>query len=337
MEEKTRIKKILVVSLDNLGDAVMATSLLKPLKTLCPQAEIGLWVKTYTAGLFSDQSMIDCVHACDPFWDKSPGFEKGGFWKFLSVCAEVRRRHYDVAFILNTEWRRSLACALAGVAKRVGFHRRKSGFFLTHGVKAPKELQHIVDDHRKLLEAWAAVDINPQDFFPRLDLTQDERTWWDDWSHQMGLISRRYVVIHLFSGDEDKNWPLSCWVELIERLTGTHPDMRFVVVSGPGEEEKLTPFRSHLAQKNVIKLAAPSLKSLKAVLSQARLLIGGDSGLGHVAAALGTPVLSLFGIGSPVRSRPLGRSGTAILEKSPLRQLVVPEVLSKVEELLAHV
>ena len=251
MEEKTRIKKILVVSLDNLGDAVMATALLKPLKKLFPQAELGLWVKTYTAGLFMDQSMVDHLHSSDPFWDKYPGGQKGSFWKFLGACAEVRRLRYDVVFTLNTEWRRSLACRLVGIAQRVGFRRRKSSLFLTHRVKISQESQHFVDDHRGLLEAWAGVEINPTECIPRLDLTQDERLWWDRWSHEMDVSRRQFVVVHLFSGDDEKNWPLSCWVELIEKLAAIHSDLRFVAVSGPGEAGKIAPFRSHLAERNV--------------------------------------------------------------------------------------
>lgn len=312
----------------------MATAILKPLRRLCPQSKVGFWAKSYTAGLFKDQPLIDRVHASDTFWDKSPGFARGGFRPFIRTLAEIRREKYEAAFILNTEWRRSLACRLAGIPQRIGYAWRKSGFFLTGGLPAPLSGEHFVDDHRKLVQSWAGEAVKPEDCLPRLDLTKDEIAWWDEWSAKAEAARRQFIAIHLFSGDEKKNWPLPCWAQLIQGLSQTHPEFKFAVICGPGEEPRLTPIRSQRLHRNVVELVNPSLTGLKAVLGHAAILLGGDSGLGHVAAALGTPVLSLFGTGSPQRSRPMGRALTAVIEKRPLQRLLVPEVRSRVEELL---
>src|SRR5580765_2803560 len=97
--------KILVVSLDNLGDAVMATSILKPLREIFPDSQIGMFVKKYVDGLLDDHPRIQKIHLADPFWDTAPGVEKGSLSDYLAILKSIRKENYTHAFILNTEWR----------------------------------------------------------------------------------------------------------------------------------------------------------------------------------------------------------------------------------------
>ena len=330
-------KKILVIALDNLGDAVMASAILRPLSTLFPQANIGLWVKKYAADLFVDHSLLDHLHAADPFWDKSPGVAKGGALAFAKVLSEIRKTKYDLAVVLNAEWRRSVCAELAGIPMRIGFNRRKSGPFLTHSFDAPRELQHFVDDHRTLLERYFKKVIPVDHCLPRIELTAEDERLWSQLSQEHNIRNGEYTVLHTFSGDEDKNWPLSCWVELVERRLANSPDEKFVILCGPGEEVKLEPYRQRLLRSGVQLMPAPSLKLMKGLLAHARLLMGGDSGPGHVAAALGTPVLSLFGPTHPARSAPKGHGAIKIVNKNPLRSLLVEDVLAEMASNFSHV
>lgn len=330
-------QRILLVSLDNLGDAVMASAILRPIKRAYPQARIGLWVKQYAAGLFVDHSLVDAVHASDPFWDKSPGTDRGRLGEFLKVLGEIRRARYDVAVILNTEWRRSLACLAAAISERVGTDRRQSRPFLTAAFPGPAAGGHFIDDHRVLIEQWSGRPVAVEDCLPRLELTAQDEKAWAAWSAATGFLDRAYALIHLFSGDEDKNWPLSCWVELVERRLQKDPRERFVLLCGPGEDRKLAMFRSRMDREGILLMTAPPLGLLKAVLGHARLALGGDSGPGHVAAALGTPLLSLFGKTDPRRSRPLGRGMLHVIHSSPLRFLPVPEVEQALDKFFSRV
>lgn len=317
-------RKILVVALDNLGDAVMASSILAPLKRLFPESKVGIWVKDYAAELFDGHPAIDAVHACDPFWDRSPGKAKGALGPFLRAWNGIRRERYDAALILNAEWRRALSCALAGIPRRLGYRGRKSGLFLTEAFAPPAEGAHFSDEHRGLLERYGGEPLAPEECLPSLAVGERDESWWRSWSAEKGLRDGEFTVLHLFSGDEEKNWPLSGWAELIRR----RPEERFVVLCGPGEEARLGPRRKELERAGVDMLAAPSLGRLKAALSHARLVVGGDSGPEHAAAALGTNVLSLFGPTNPRRSGPRGRGELKVLTKAPLRDLPAGDVLA---------
>src|SRR5262245_8094718 len=100
MEKKTGPLKVLVVALDNLGDAVMASSVLPPLRRKYPSAKIGLWVKNYTASLFEGHSMVDRLHGCDPFWDRSPGRGKGTMADFRRTMEDIQKEKYRVALVV---------------------------------------------------------------------------------------------------------------------------------------------------------------------------------------------------------------------------------------------
>lgn len=304
--------KILVVALDNLGDAVMASAVLEPLKRLYPHAKLGLWVKAYAADLFEGHPLLDTVHAADPFWDRSPGKAKGAVAPFLRAWNEVRAARYDAALILNAEWRRVLSCRLAGIPEVVGYRGKKAGFFLTHAFSRPAGIAHFSDEHLGLLTRWSGKPSSGE-ALPRLEASPAD---------EAGLSDRGYTVVHPFSGDEEKNWPLASWAELLRRSPGE----RFVILCGPGEEARLKPHLKEFPAADV--LAAPSLGRLKAALSRARLVIGGDSGPEHAAAALGTPVLSLFGPTDPARCRPRGRGTLKVLRANPLKTLPVDDVLA---------
>ncbi len=317
-------RKILIVALDNLGDAVMASSILPPLKRLFPESTVGIWVKDYVSDLFAGHPLIDAVHASDPFWDRSPGKGKGALGPFLRAWSEIRGARYDTALILNAEWRRAFFCRLAGIPERIGYRSRKSGLFLNHAFPLPEAGRHFSDEHRGLLEKYFNQPLSPEDCLPRLEAPPQDEQWWESWSSEKGLKSREFTILHFFSGDEEKNWPLSCWVELLKST----PQGRFVVLCGPGEEPRLEPYRKDIFRAGVDLIAAPTLGQLKALLGHARLVIGGDSGPEHVAAAMGASVLSLFGPTEPGRSGPRGRGDLRVLRRFPLKRLPVDAVIA---------
>ncbi len=319
-------RKILVISWDNLGDTVMATALCRPLKNLFPDAQIGFWVKQYSAGLLANSVLISRVHAADPFWDKSPGRSKGNFSVFMRTWREVRNEKYDAALILNTEWRRASACWLAGIPTRIGYRRRKSGFFLTESFAPQMSSQHFVDDHHVLLESWAKK-VAPREFYrPVLEVSENERQWLETWFRDKNKNAWPYVVFHPVTGDALKNWPLSHWRKLAQMLSSERPDIRFVWVGGPSEEKQIQEILTPELEKKSILLLGRPLPEVKAVLSRAGLFVGGDSGPSHMAAALNIPALVLFGPTNPDRCAPLGSNPVVILRKNPLEDLKVSEV-----------
>jgi ADP-heptose:LPS heptosyltransferase len=232
-----------------------------------------------------------------------------------------------MALILNAEWRRSLIVCLAGIPVRIGLNRKKSRFFLTRSVPVSRDLQHFTKEHLSLVD-------ESEDCLPRLELNSEEKRIWLEWSRKTTWEKDTYIVIHPFSGDELKTWPIDNWIQLLQELYTEGKVKRFVVICGPGEEVLLHEMVTNLPSAPLQIMAGGSLMAVKAVIGNALALVGGDSGPGHVAAALGTPVLSLFGSTNPERSRPLGHTALAVILKNFIGSIAVGEVKEKLLALL---
>jgi ADP-heptose:LPS heptosyltransferase len=256
----TAPSKVLVTILDNLGDTVMATAVLRPLRRALPGARIGMFVKKYAAGVLMDHSMIDRLHAADPFWDASPAQAAGGMMAFLRTINEIRRERYDAALVLNTEWRRAAAMMAARVPRRIGYNRRRAEGFLTDSLALADAPAHFIDDHRRLAEILAPAVMN-EEFSPRLELAPGEADWVDQWRRSGGWSDGAdYAVIHPFSGDERKNWPLERWISLVNRLR-RQVGGRFVVVCAANEEARLAGWMAASEAGVRFLVGAPSRRS----------------------------------------------------------------------------
>lgn len=328
-----RPSKILVVVLDNLGDAIMTTAVFRPIQKIFPGASIGIWIKEYAAGVFEDQSMVDRIHPSDPPWDSAPGRAKGDWKTFYETLKDIRAENYDLAFIMNTEWRRSLACRWAGIPVRVGFDQRKSRFFLTHPIERPADNRSRVETHRALLEGYLRKPLSADWFSPRVEVTQKEKEWADRWAKKQEWNGNPIVVLHPFSGDPGKNWPLKNWFDLIRELSRQNNSLRFSFSCSPPERLLLHDELSMIDRKHCY-VESTSLREMKGIFNRAALFIGGDSGPGHLAAAMGKPVLSLFGPSDPAVYAARGRGRIDVMQRDPLSSLPVEEVAKRALEML---
>ncbi|MDD5627928.1 MAG: glycosyltransferase family 9 protein [Elusimicrobia bacterium] len=325
--------RFLILALDNLGDAVMATAAARALKAHDPSAEVGLWTKAYSARALAGAPDLDFLHASDPFWDAAPGAERGSLGGFLAALHGVRRRRYDAAFVLGTEWRRALCARLCGAPERVGYAVRKSGPFLTTAVPWSEHGPHTIDDHLTLVERHLEVKLDRKACAPRLGLSDQEARLRDP--ARARLAGAPVVVLHPFSGNPLRRWPLPNCCALIEELSSRDPKLRFVLFIGPADEALVDRGAAALTRDNVWLPFDQSIANMKAVLSLARLFIGTDSGPGHIAAGLGVPVLSLAGPHSEVeRHRPWGQGPVRLLRTASLEDLSGAEAADAAQGLL---
>lgn len=301
---------------------MLGTVLLDPLLRAYPGVELGIWIKRYAAGVFPPGGPVR-VHAADPAWDRAPGSGKGTWTALLGELRAVRAARYDLALVLNAEWRRALFLRLAGIPARVGVPRSpRAARLLTRCVDAPPGTPHAAEEHLALLTALPDGPQSPAAPLPRL------------WVETASRRSRRrpLLVLHPISGDALKNWPLPLWVELALRLRESRA-ARCVVLSAPGEAPVLREAFAGLPP-GTARVLVVSLEGAARLLGRVDLFIGGDSGPGHMAAALGATVLSLFGPTSPERYRPLGPGPLRVLRREPLRELGVAAVEREAQDML---
>lgn len=161
-----------------------------------------------------------------------------------------------------------------------------------------------------------ALELYPEDFDAAVDRLAS-----------VGLAGGEYVVIFPGSGGQEKNWPAANFVALAERIA---PPLRPLVILGPAE----TTLEAAFAARRLPILANLELAEIAAITHKAVGFVGNDSGVAHLAAAVGAPGVAIFGPTDPARWRPQGP--VAIIRRVPLAMITVVEVMDRLREAIAE-
>jgi lipopolysaccharide heptosyltransferase I len=294
-------RRILIIKPSSLGDVVHALPVLKPLRRRWPEARISWLVERAFAGLLEGLRGLDEVIP----------FEKERFrqawWKPWAAAELVRfvrrlpREGFDVVIDLQGLLRSGVLARLTGAAVRIGFAnaRELAWVFYTHRVPIETMEQHAVDRYLKVAAALGCEGATAEFEFP---VSEEDRR------HIDGLIPRemRFAVLMPGANWKSKRWPVERFAELagaLRRRFGLES-----VVAGGGDEAKD-------AQRvgGAVNLAGKTtLRQLVALLERAELVIANDSGPMHIAAALGRPLVAIYGPTNPLRTGPYGRVDSVV-------------------------
>jgi ADP-heptose:LPS heptosyltransferase len=309
------MRNILVVRNDRFGEFLLIIPALRALKEKYPQASITLAVDTYVADLANAVEGVNDVI----IWKN----RKHSFKETLAFSRQIRGRGFDLAVIFNPSRDSNLACFLAKIPTRVGYNR-KWGFLLTHKISDRKQLalKHEVEYN---LDLVALVGAFTDDKSLRLKIV---RTGFLD-----ALKGSYVVAIHPWTSDPVKQWPLERFKELIRRLSG----LEIVIIGGQEELAKNKDFFNGLDELAINLTGKTNLFELAGVLKKVSLLVSGDSGPVHLAAAVGTPTVVLFRNDLPGKTAkrwgPWGARHT-VIEKSKLEDISVDEVIKVIKNKL---
>ncbi|HET7341081.1 MAG TPA: glycosyltransferase family 9 protein, partial [Methylomirabilota bacterium] len=222
----------------------------------------------------------------------------------------------------------------------VGFARRASreplaALFASHHVQPPAAARHVVDRYLALLAPLGVTERRLEFALPAVPASEAAM---DEWLAAQGLKpQRRLVVLNPGAGRSDKRWPVEHFAALAARLT-QEAAAHVVVVWGPGEAAAARAIVAGSASAGPRALLAPptDLHELLALLRRASLMVAADTGPLHLAAALGTPCVGLYGPTSPERNGPYGPGHrTLTAPGAALAALTPARVLAAVAEALA--
>ncbi|HKA35703.1 MAG TPA: lipopolysaccharide heptosyltransferase II [Thermoanaerobaculia bacterium] len=281
-------KARVVVAPNWLGDCVMAIPTLRAIRRAHPQDSLAMLAKAGVGGLLLASGSVDRV------------LERG------SLPADVRalaRGKFAEAWLLPNSFRSAVAPFLARIPERIGYSTDRRGALVNRAVAEPARTAHQLRDYDELLRSRGiAPDTEP----PRLAVPRDAAERARAALQRAGIAGGRPLVV-LCPGAAfgwTKRWPAENFGVLADALEKR--GYGSAVVIGPGEEE--------LARRAAAaaRLPLPSLGQdldpigLAALLSLARVAVANDSGPSHLAAAVGTPVVALFGPTDPGRTSPSG-------------------------------
>ena len=302
-------QRILIVRLSAIGDVVHTLPALAALRRAMPEAHLAWIVESLSAPLLEGHPTIDELIVYPRARWKERGYLRSLPRDIRGFFGQMRRRRFDVAIDFQGLTKSALIPWLSSIPTRIGFGgedgREISRWFYTARLTPPDEVRHVI--HRNL-HLLAGLGITTQSVeFPFPDLSA-ERERMDRRLEQQGIHSReRLVFLNPGAGWETKRWP----AEYFGRLAGLivrENDCGVLMTWGPGEEALVGTALGEVPadlRERVHRAPPTTLRELAALLDRCSVMVGGDTGPVHLAAARGVPVVGIYGGSDPKRNGPI--------------------------------
>jgi len=294
------VRPILLVPYMWVGDFVRCHSVVKICKERWPSRPVDVLTSTL----------------CAPLLDYMPGVRKGVVWdlprrqlalgEHRRLAARLREENYGTTLIMSRKWKAALAPALAGIPERVGFIGELRYGLLTDARPNEKTLQRMIDRCAMLaLPRGSALPVHwpsPELVVPKQEIS--------NWLARRGLAGEKRPIVALCPGTvgPGRRWPESRYRELARLLKAD--GVSVWVVGGPGEKTIANEISA--GGEYARDLTGDDLRDGILAIAAADAAVSNDSGLLHVAAGIGTPVVGLFGPTSPWHDGPLNKIAAAV-------------------------
>jgi ADP-heptose:LPS heptosyltransferase len=302
------IQNILMIQLGDIGDVVWSIPTFRAVKKAYPQAHLSLLVREGIGDLFDTEAAVKEVFEVKRY----RGTLGGRLLAQLAFLKKIRKAGFDLVFDLRADERGAFMARLTGAPFRASLVYRDVPFYrnrlFTHLVYPAKENIRVrlgaADQSLRIVRGFG---IATEDAVPRVGVEPETRARMSSLLDKRGVyspaqddvpsdVSTGFVTLNPFSRWSYKEWPLENWVAISAWLW-TEYRLPAVIVGSAGERKKAEELvKSGSAVVKIHNLAGEtSLKELAALLSLSRLHVGVDSAAPHLAAAVGTSTITIYG------------------------------------------
>lgn len=316
-----KYQRLLIVRLGSMGDIVHTLPAATALRRAFPEAMFGWVVEERWAELLCTlpeprsgprsprRPLVDKVHTVDTRKWRTSMLSTQTWERMAASLSEIRAPRYEVAVDFQGAARSALLARWSGAPVIYGAAQPRenvASMFYTRQVIARGT--HVVEQNLSLATAVAHRGLElPEIEFPR-DEAADRR--WDDWLRSKAIGD--YGLLNPGAGWGAKQWPPERYGQVAKQLAVD--GFKTLINFGPGEDEMA--LAAQAASAGAAEAVGQSLTELIALTRRAKLFIGGDTGPIHLAAALGVPVVAIFGPTDPARNGPFG--SRSVVLRSPL-------------------
>jgi lipopolysaccharide heptosyltransferase I len=298
-------KNILIIKPSSLGDIVLALPALTALRRNFPKCRISWLIRPEFSPLIENHPHLDDVIFFDRKLLGKAWRSPAAFGALLLLIRRLREKHFDVVIDLQGLFRTALLGWITGSKRRLGMaNAREFGhIFYTDKISQDKDSIHLVNFYLKIVESAGASDIDVEFLLPEDPQAADTVSRLLD---GCDIQSDKYVVFVPCSTHRDKCWPVERFAALAEKIS---EQFKLPIVSTGTSSEKGVIEKLRQASGVPIENFAGrlNLKELVVLLKRAGLVVSNDTGPGHIAAALGSPLVMIYGWSNPVRTAPYGR------------------------------
>lgn len=307
----TALRRIVVLCPSWVGDVVLSTPVLRALREHLPETEVIAVVRPGQQPLLAGLPWVDDVIAMSNTGVRGP----------FRLAAQIRKKQPDAGLLLPNSFRSAVTLRLADVAIRVGYARDGRSLLLTHSVTPPDLSTPVPMTHYYAQLATHALGCEAIDHTLELRTSDAER---EAAAKLLDDVPGPFVLLNPGASKQAKRWPAARFAAVGDAVADSH-SMSVAVTGSPGEAGIVRAVCDAAETSSPIDLVerGVTLGSLKAVIERASLLITNDTGPRHIAAALGTPAVSIFG---PTDHRWTTLSGAS--ERIMLAEPFLPEQLT---------
>lgn len=311
--EPSSIKRIVVRGTNWVGDAMMTIPALRALRRLFPGAHITLATRPWARELFSDAEFINSQLIADT-----------GLGSVITQARRWRKQKFDLALLFPNSFAAALVPALARVPIRVGYATDGRKFLLTHGVQLPpwRSSRHevfyylnLVAELERLFTGEATIASQEPDFTLRISRGRRDDGLAFLRAHGWDEASPLVALCPASINSRAKRWPSERFAALADNLK-EQMDARVVLIGSPEEIDISREVARQTRHQPLVLTGKTDLSQTIAVLSTVDLLVTNDTGPAHIASALGTPTLVIFGPTNPLTTRPFS-SDSQIIRHPP--------------------
>ena len=321
--------RILLIRPDHIGDVLFATPALRVLRQACPDAHLVAMVGPWGKAVIEHNPYLDEIIVCE-----FPAFSRRTKASFLAPyrllqqwAGQLRSQRLDVAIVLRFDhWWGALLAYLSDIPQRLGYDIPECHPFLTEAVPYDSHC-HEVEQNLTLIKAAIRSMGRPSPQDPlspdfaqektldlaqqnRMDLTitPQDRDYVDRYLAERGVgAEERPIAIHPGAGAPVKLWSPESWAQVADTLATSCPAR--IIITGSREELDLAwSVSARMRSDAIVAGGDTSLGQLAALFERCRLVIGPDCGPLHLAVAVGTPTVHLYG---PVDAAKFGPWGAA--------------------------
>jgi heptosyltransferase III len=283
-------ERILLTRMKFIGDVVLTTPIIRSIRNAYPNAYIAYLGEKKAVSLLEHNPNLNEIIPFD--------FSRPTILEQPRVVFQLKRRRFDLAIDLFNNPRSALFAYLSGARVRVGAERKGRGKLYTVQVKDDGIAKTAIEFHNQFIRA---IGIEPTSSRTEIVLTDDERReariylqWLD---HDNNPLDMTKPIIGIHPG---ATWPAKKWMpdrfgELADMLVAKL-GVQVIMFAGPNDGETIDTVLAH-SLSNIKVLRSIPLRQLAAIITHCSALIANDAGPMHIAAAVGTPTIGLFGPG----------------------------------------
>jgi len=316
---KQEINRIIVRATNWVGDMVMSLPALEAIRDNFPQSQITVLAKPWVEDMLRSHPAVDRIITLN----KGQGFISDIF-EILSVVQEIRRSKFDLAVLFQNAFEAALLAFLGGVRYRVGYNTDARGILLTHPVKRDPEImkRHQVEYYLAILSSmhWPAEKREPRLFIAENDQQKAETLL------KQGGMGDKQILLGLCPGaiyGPAKRWPAERFAAIGDRAAKTW--QAGVILFGSAKEREICQQVAQNMEQPLLDLGGSTkLGEAVAVMQKCHFILTNDSGLMHVAAALGRPLAAIFGSTNPVTTGPASKKAVVIRSETDCAPCLKP-------------